>query len=112
MVRGTPIFDSVSIGSLMADLMGGTANTKLEAKVAFVNSQTGQTHGWTTHRQFSPKVLAKVRELTTLMEEEVAALHFSETRPTLDAVVPALSSPSEGLGGLGEHLGKGEAPQV
>lgn len=95
----------------MADLMGGTANTKLEAKIAFVNTQTGQTHGWTTHRQFSPAVIAKLRELTTMMEEEVAAIHFSD-QMTTPAQGPALSAPSDGLGGLGELLREGEAPQV
>ena len=111
MVRGTPKFDAVSIGSLMADLMGGTSNMKLEAKVAFVDSTTGTTHGWTTQRTFGPAVLAKLRELTLLMEEEIGALHFSEPR-MIGVPGPALSAPSEGLGGLGEHLGKGEAPQV
>lgn len=100
----------MSIGTLMADLMGGAANTKLEAKIAFVDTKTGRTHGWTTQRTFGPQVLAKLAELTTLMEEEVAALHFSEHGAMSSS--PALSAPSEGVGGLGELLGKGEAPQV
>lgn len=110
MVRGTPKFDGLSMGTLMADLMGGPSNTKLEAKIAFVDSQTGRTHGWTTHRQFSPAVLHKLHELAVMMEEEVAAVHFSDRG--LSVAGPALGEPSEGLGGIGEHLGKREAPQV
>jgi hypothetical protein len=109
MRTGTPRFDGLTIGELTANFMQGPGTIELKAKVAFVNSKTGKTHGWTNHNTWTPAVLAKLKELTDMMEEEVAQVQFEGGSSTNFGA----SSPSPGIGGLGEHLSKGdEPPQV
>lgn len=108
MKTGTPRFDGISIGELTANFMQGPGVVAMKAKVAFVNSKTGATHGFAHHEQWSPAVIAKLKELTELMEEDVSRVQFS------DAGAPGIgaSQSSTGpVGGLGEHLNT-EPPQV
>lgn len=84
----------------------------ITAKAAFVNTETGATHGWTTGRSWSRETLEKVAELRALMERDLEAQHFHDGGSS----TPTTSS--GGLAdvpkGLGEHLGAGTetVPQV
>lgn len=109
MKKGTPSFDGLAIGELSANFMGGPGVVELKAKVAFINTRTNKTHGWTNHSTFSPAVIAKLKELTDLMEEEVARVQFSDVPGTFGGGSPPAAAPT---GGLGEFLGAGDAPQV
>lgn len=109
MRTGTPKLNAVAIGELSANFMQGPGVVDMKAKVAFINSKTGKTHGWTNHNSWPPAVIAKLKELTDLMEEEVARVQFEDGESTSFG---GPSSPS-GLGGLSEHLGQDdEPPQV
>lgn len=111
---GTPKFDGLTIGELSANFLQGPGVVNLKAKAAFVNTKNGGTHGWTMHEHWSPTTLAKLKELTELMEEDIAKVHFSDgSYPVLDFRETSPGTPAQATGGLGEHLGTGdEAPQV
>ena len=53
-------------------------SVSLVAKAAFVSSETGQTHGYTTHERWSPAVTEKLNELRALLEREIACVHFAD----------------------------------
>ena len=109
MKTGTPMFDGLTVGEFSANMMQGPGVIEMKAKLAFVNSKTGKTHGWTTHTTWSPAVMAKLRELTDMMEEEAARFQFESGPGQAFGAPPSHST----VGGLGEHLGKGdEPPQV
>lgn len=98
-------FDAIRVGKITVDLLTEAA-AKVEVTAAFVNTQTGTTHGFTTGRQWSADTIEKLKELRTLMERDLEALHF-EGEPG--------STPTTGGGGLrdsfkglGEHLGSTE----
>lgn len=106
MKTGTPLFDGIAIGELTANLMKGPGVVELSAKAAFVNSKTGRTHGWTSHNTWSPAVVAKLKELTDLMEEEVAQVQFSGYEKGSFGGQSSSTEPR----GLADHLGQGEEP--
>lgn len=108
MKTGTLKFDGISIGELTANFMQGPGVISMKAKVAFVNSKTGATHGWTTQEQWSPAVLEKLKELAMLMEEDVSRVQFSDAG---SSAIGASGRAPDPVGGLGEHL-KEEAPQI
>jgi hypothetical protein len=106
-IRGTSKIDAITIGTLNANFLAGPGAISLETKVAFVNSKTGQTHGWTDYKgPWSPAVTAKLKELAEVMEKEIGALHFADT----DDI--STSRPSEATGGLGEFVSSGDGSQV
>lgn len=109
MIQGAPKFDGIAVGSLEAMLIG--PNKTLKAKAAFVNSKSSATHGWTEKSSWSPAVFAKLKELTELMESELALDHFE------GATAMGVPSAKKGVefeeaGGLGEHLRNGDAPSI
>lgn len=111
MIRGNPKFDSIAVGEITASFLGPTVS--LEAKAAFANSKTGDTHGWTKNTQWSPPVMEKLRELRALMEIDLGNLHLEGGGEVL--VAPANAAPQGNFGsggGLGEHLGNESVPQV
>jgi hypothetical protein len=105
MIRGTAKFDGLAVGELSANLLGPMA--KLTAKAAFINSETGHTHGWTTNEQWSPETIVKLRELRAAMEADLARIHFGdglvEKGEVFGGQVP---------GGLSEHLSEPDARQL
>lgn len=105
MIRGTPLFDGVAVGELEANFIG---STKLSAKAGFVNAKTGQTHGFTTHTDWSQATLEKLAELRASMEVDIAKKHFSDVESV--EVTSARPGLDLGKGGLGEHLGQGTDP--
>lgn len=109
MIKGTTKFDGVVVGEFTAIFMGPTLDFK--AKAAFVNSKTGQTHGWTTNQTWSPPVVAKLQELRALMEADLGAIHLEGGGEVVESVIaPHRVEPSPT--GLGEHVDEGSVEQV
>lgn len=107
MIRGTPKFDGLTVGEFTGSFLGPPGAVHLEAKVAFVDSTTGDTHGWTKGTQWSKETLAKLMILKEAMEQDVAGVHFG------NAVVVTGSNDTAAPAGLGEFLDTAkDAPQV
>jgi len=105
MRKGTLKPNALAIASLEADFINPPTG-KMTAKAAFVNLETGATHGWTTHQTWSPSTIQKLRELKDAMEADMAAAHFLEAgiEEPGGITMPATSSRVVSPGGLGEHL--------
>jgi hypothetical protein len=101
MVRGSPKFDGMAVLEGSFTFLG--AQNGLEGKAAFVNVQTGDTHGWTSNKQWSPEVIAKLKELRALMEVDLGRLHLDGGGDVL--VTTSAAVEPRGMGGLGEHAG-------
>jgi hypothetical protein len=99
-IRGNAKFDSISVGEFSGSFLGSTL--AFEAKAAFVNSKTGDTHGWTKNGQWSPPVIEKLKELRALMEIDLGRLHLEGGGEVLVSTSAGL--PRASGGGLGEHF--------
>jgi hypothetical protein len=101
----TARFNGIALGELSVNFL--EQPSKVVAKGAFINTQSGATHGWTTCQQWSPDTLAKLKELRELMEQDMAAVHFADSG--YGVIAPATTTRSSDLGpkfqGLGERLG-------
>lgn len=75
----------------------------LVAKAAFVNTETGATHGQTTCRQWSPATTVKLKELLDAMSADLEAMHFADGGQSF--ATTAGGSISNAAQGLGESLG-------
>lgn len=105
MVHGTAKFDGIALGEFTVNFLGPT--TKVVAKAAFVGTQSGHTHGWTTNEQWSPETMQKLGELRAAMESDLARVHFT------GGDVASSSGVFGGqIGGLGEHLSEGEGRSI
>ncbi len=64
-----------------------TPPNRVEATGVFVNSETGQNHGWTKSTSWSKTTLDLVRQLAAAMAQDLEAMHFSDSResPTTTA---------------------------
>lgn len=104
MIRGNPKFDSVSVGEGTFNFLGSTL--QFEAKAAFVNSRTGDTHGWTKNTQWSAGVIEKLKELRALMEVDLGQLHLENGGEVLVTTTSSAGGgiPPAPVPGLGEHL--------
>ena len=104
MIQGQAKFDGIAVFEGTFSFLNPTVH--LEGKAAFVDSKTGDTHGWTKSTQWSPEVIAKLAELRALMEVDLGRLHMHEGGETLTtrAMGVRLSNPETG-GGLSEHVG-------
>jgi hypothetical protein len=112
MIRGNPKFDSITVAKFDVSFLGPTLTFSAEA--AFANSQTGQTHGWTRNTQWSPTTIEKLKELRSLMELDLGAMHLTGGGEVLvgpSSVAAPRSFTPEG-GGLGEFLGDERVPSV
>ena len=113
-IRGTPKFDGIVVASFEADFKATTI--KLDAEAAFVDTRSGETHGWTrgSGHNWSKETMLKLQELRESMETDLAQRHFdhpetSSVRQVNSPNIDAMRS-SEGLG---EHLGSDvEAPSI
>lgn len=106
MIQGRAKFDGIAVGEGTFSFLGTTL--KFEGKAAFVNSRTGDTHGWTTNTQWSPAVIEKLKELRAAMELDLGRLHLADGGEVLVGTGSSVARDSGG--GLGEHLGN--TPQV
>ena len=100
----TVTFNGIALGELNVDFL--STPSKVVAKAAFINTQTGATHGWTTCHQWAPDTMERLRELRALMERDLAAIHFADA----SGVQPLTSTTRSGglqseMKGLGERLG-------
>lgn len=104
-------FNHVAVAEIAVNFLDYPA--KVVAKAAFVNGQTGQTHGSTTCQQWSEVTLQKLRELRAAMEQDLAVLHFADAGPGASSTTGSGSIASQ-FKGLGEHLGAAgdEVPQT
>jgi len=101
----TVIFNGIALGELNIDFLA--TPSKVVAKAAFINTQTGATHGWTTCHQWAPDTMERLRELRALMERDLAAIHFADAS---SGPGPTTSTTRSGglqseMKGLGELLG-------
>ncbi len=97
MIKGDPKIDALTCGEITINLMASPK--ALHVKAAFVNSETGATHGWTTGSAWSEVVWTRVTELCEALEDELAKLHFSSHEAASTAAL---------AGGIGEDL---ESPE-
>jgi hypothetical protein len=100
MIPGTPKFNALVVAEIAIDFLKSTA----KAKAAFINTLSGETHGWTegSNTIWSEQTKIKLRELRESMEIDLAVVHFGDTQRTGTAPT---SSPFPTNDGLGEHLG-------
>lgn len=107
-IKGQPKFDAMALGEFSAKFLGGIHQLEFTAKAAFVDSKTGETHGW-THAgtaTWSPATIEKLKELRALMEVDLGRLHMEGGGEVLVGPASVGSAvPSDFEGGLGEHLG-------
>ena len=100
-------FDQLKVAEISVNFL--EASPSITAKAAFISTQTGQTHGWTTGRQWSPETLEKLAELRASMERDLAVTHFEDGAISTSTPVGSIR---ESFAGLGEHLGSaGDIPQ-
>lgn len=92
---GRSRIDAVQVGEVAIDALGPTV--ALSAKMAYVDSRTGERCGYCNFNAWSPATLDKLRELFESMEQDVAASLFENT--TGSGVNPA-SDPMDGVPGL------------
>jgi hypothetical protein len=100
MIRGNARFDGLALGEGTFNFTG-TGGPALSAKAAFVNSTTGETHGWTHNAMWSPATLEKLKELRALMEVDLGNLHLENGGEVL---VTTARQVGDEPGGLGDHL--------
>ena len=107
MIQGSPKFDGMAVLEGKFSFLGATIH--LEGRGAFVNTKTGDTHGWTDNKNWSAATIQKLHELRQLMEIDLGRLHLQEGSDAMQVA----SAPAAGPGpiGLGEHL-RSEVPQV
>jgi hypothetical protein len=102
MIRGNIVFDGVTVGEGTFNFLQVGGAVTLAAKIAFVNSRTGNTHGWSTNATWSPDVLLKLQELKQLMEVDIARVHLVDG--TMESDGPTARSTPADVGGLGESF--------
>jgi hypothetical protein len=100
---GIPKFDGVAVLEISVDFKGPSG--KVEAVAAFVDTTTGETHGWTkgVGTTWSNQTKERLQALRESMEEDLAARSFGDRRSATRAA---------DVGGLGEHLGTGTTSDV
>jgi hypothetical protein len=110
MIKGVTKFDGVAVGEFTAVFLGPTLEFK--AKAAFVDSKTGETHGWTTNSTWSPPTIAKLKELREMMELDLGMKHLESGGELTANTVTAQRGGAQPPTGLGDHLGESGAEQV
>jgi hypothetical protein len=100
---GTPKFDGIAVLELSAGLSDPN-RAKLQGKAAYVNTVTGQTHGWTSGGpgNWSKETMDLLDALRGSMEKDLANRDFDSVQTEMDFGE---------IGGLGEHVGDG-VPQA
>jgi hypothetical protein len=105
MIRGIAKFDAIAVGEFTVNFLGPT--TKVTAKAAFVATESGFTHGWTTNESWSPETIQKLRELRQAMETDLARIHFGA-----DAAMPGQEGLQVPTAGLAEFLNEQDGRSI
>lgn len=73
---GTPRFNQLAVGEVEVDFTASPI--KIEVTAAFVDSRSGETHGWTKGYGgiWSEETRNRLVELRESMEQDLAKLHF------------------------------------
>jgi hypothetical protein len=101
----TVFFNGIALGEISVSFIENPP--KINAKAAFINTSTGQTHGWTLCHQWSAETVAKLKELRALMERDISVLHFADAGGSVIAAsTTGGGGISETFKGLGETLGQ------
>jgi hypothetical protein len=103
-VTGTPKFDQLVVSEITVNFLNSPVS--LDVVAAFVNSKTGETHGWTKGHGslWSENTKEKLKALREAMESDIGKAHF------VGSVTKSVGSEASFKGGLGEHLD--DTPQV
>lgn len=105
MLRGNVRFTALAMGEGSFSFL--TPTVQLKAKAAFIDPDTGKTHGWTeTGAGWSPETIRKLEELKECMERDLAAVHFEGHESSSSGIT---RKPAGAPSGLGEHLQADEA---
>lgn len=104
MLKGTPKADGVALMSIShISFLAGAANPTMQAKCAYIKSDTGATLGYIEHNNWSKETLQRLAELRAAMEQDIADLYLgvSESAGAVDSNEPK---------GIADHLGTDDAP--
>lgn len=97
------LFNAVALGELTVDFTAGPS-LRMQAKAAFINTENGKTHGWTTCSQWSKETVEKLAELRAAMENDIASMHFADATMATGTSTGG-GSLADTAKGLGERLG-------
>lgn len=91
-------FDGIAVVTVEVNMM----EKSMSARAAFVNTKTGESHGFTdgSGHVWSPETKVALANLVALMERDLGSLHFVDSPAN-----PAAASTKAETGGLGEHVG-------
>jgi len=101
MITGSPVFDGMVVFTIAVDFT--KPNVSLSARAAFVNTATGQTHGWTDGDggMWSAGTMRKLADLRSALESDLGAKHLGgggSMEQDRKASPDAFSSPPDGIG--------------
>jgi len=104
MSKGTLKADEMKVAKVTVNLL--TQPVKVQALFALVDSKTGSTVAWSQLEgsAWSDETKRLLRQLCASMEDDAARHLFSEF-----SSVPSSNRPAPPSGGIGEHLGNGDA---
>lgn len=103
MIQGSVRFDGIAVAKLEIDFLKNPVH--IEVQAAFVNSKTGDTHGWARGGvNFSDKTRMLMLQLRDSMEQDLAKRHFTAGASSRDS----LEGQREQTSGIGEFLGTTE----
>ena len=108
MIKGTFRADGIALMEIShISFLAGAANPKMQAKLAFVKTDTGATLGWTDHANWSKETLGLLASLRESMEQDVADLYMQDSSVTH---TPSSGGRSALPLGIADHIGSNEAP--
>lgn len=111
MIKGTPKFDGLAVTKMELDFIKNPIH--IEVSAAFVNSKTGDTHGWTrSSGGWSEETRALIKQLREAMERDMASSHLTDADTAAPTTGKAGITLGPTTGGLGEHLGDVDATSV
>jgi len=101
MIQGSPKFDGIAVAKIEIDFLKNPVH--IEVQAAFINTKTGDTHGWTRGGNvFSDRTRTLLLQLRDSMEQDLADRHFSTGGSSLNTSGPPRA---EHVGGISEFLG-------
>lgn len=110
MIKGAPRFDGLTVSKIEVDFFKNPIH--IEAMAAFINTVTGDTHGWTrSNNAWSEETRELLQKLRESMERDLSKRHLTDG--AIASPQPGLKMGDKSVGGLGEHIGsETDAPSV